>query len=51
MPPKKKNTERWNLTVDGSLDDRIKKASEETDVPISAIIRRAVDAHLKEMGY
>jgi len=51
MPPKKTKTERLNLVVEKSLNDRLKLANDETGVPISEIVRRAVDAWLIENGY
>ncbi|MDE3023078.1 MAG: ribbon-helix-helix domain-containing protein [Pseudomonadota bacterium] len=41
---------RTNFYFPQSLLDRLKAAKEKTGVPVSEIIRRAVDKYLKETG-
>jgi len=41
---------RTNVFLPEQLITRLKRVSEETGLPVSELIRRAIDAHLNKMG-
>lgn len=45
-----RSMKRTNFYFPDSILERLKAAKEKTGVPVSEIIRRAVDAYLKQLG-